>query len=41
MQFSRHLPKIFQPASANIQLWVGAWHKGISSNHAKIIAIDG
>mmetsp|Transcript_10058 Transcript_10058/g.25177 ORF Transcript_10058/g.25177 Transcript_10058/m.25177 type:complete len:557 (-) Transcript_10058:37-1707(-) len=26
---------------ANIQLWVGAWRKGVSWNHAKIIAVDG
>ena len=29
------------PADANIQLWVGAWRKGVSWNHAKIIAVDG
>jgi len=29
------------PESANIQLWVGAWRKGASWNHAKIIAVDG
>jgi hypothetical protein len=28
------------PDNANIQLWVGAWCKGITWNHAKIIAID-
>lgn len=26
---------------ANIRLWVGAWRKGVSWNHAKIIAVDG
>jgi hypothetical protein len=29
------------PKDANIKLWVGAWRKGISWNHAKIIAVDG
>lgn len=29
------------PTDANIQLWVGAWRKGASWNHAKIIAVDG
>ena len=29
------------PADANIRLWVGAWRKGVSWNHAKIIAVDG
>jgi phosphatidylserine/phosphatidylglycerophosphate/cardiolipin synthase-like enzyme len=29
------------PEDANLQLWVGAWRKGVSWNHAKIIAIDG
>ena len=29
------------PADANIQLWVGAWRKGASWNHAKLIAVDG
>ena len=27
--------------SKHIRIWVGAWRKGISWNHAKIIAIDG
>jgi len=27
--------------STNLRLWVGAWRKGISWNHAKIIAVDG
>jgi len=26
---------------ANIRLWVGAWRKGVSWNHSKIIAVDG
>jgi hypothetical protein len=25
----------------NINIWVGAWRKGVSWNHAKIIAVDG
>mmetsp|Transcript_11134 Transcript_11134/g.16718 ORF Transcript_11134/g.16718 Transcript_11134/m.16718 type:complete len:568 (-) Transcript_11134:83-1786(-) len=29
------------PADNNIQLWVGAWRKGASWNHAKLIAVDG
>jgi len=29
------------PADANIQMWVGAWRRGVSWNHAKIIAVDG
>jgi len=29
------------PQDANIRLWVGAWRKGSSWNHAKIIAVDG
>jgi phosphatidylserine/phosphatidylglycerophosphate/cardiolipin synthase-like enzyme len=29
------------PENANIQVWVGAWRKGVSWNHAKIIAVDG
>eukprot|EP00588_Corethron_pennatum_P000488 CAMPEP_0194290114 /NCGR_PEP_ID=MMETSP0169-20130528/40589_1 /TAXON_ID=218684 /ORGANISM="Corethron pennatum, Strain L29A3" /LENGTH=681 /DNA_ID=CAMNT_0039037623 /DNA_START=52 /DNA_END=2097 /DNA_ORIENTATION=+ len=29
------------PKSAKIQLWVGAWRRGVSWNHAKIIAVDG
>eukprot|EP00588_Corethron_pennatum_P030401 CAMPEP_0194311832 /NCGR_PEP_ID=MMETSP0171-20130528/8750_1 /TAXON_ID=218684 /ORGANISM="Corethron pennatum, Strain L29A3" /LENGTH=577 /DNA_ID=CAMNT_0039066063 /DNA_START=34 /DNA_END=1764 /DNA_ORIENTATION=+ len=27
--------------STNLRLWVGAWRKGLSWNHAKIIAVDG
>jgi len=27
--------------NSNIHLWVGAWRKGVSWNHAKIIAVDG
>jgi hypothetical protein len=29
------------PEKHNIRLWVGAWRKGVSWNHAKIIAVDG
>jgi len=29
------------PENANIQLWIGAWRRGASWNHAKIIAVDG
>lgn len=29
------------PPDPNIYLWVGAWRKGASWNHAKIIAVDG
>lgn len=29
------------PKDANIRLWVGAWRRGVSWNHAKIIAVDG
>jgi len=29
------------PEDANINLWVGAWRKGVSWNHSKIIAVDG
>jgi hypothetical protein len=29
------------PDDSNLQLWVGAWRKGVSWNHAKIIAVDG
>lgn len=29
------------PKNANIRLWVGAWRKGVSWNHSKIIAVDG
>lgn len=29
------------PEDANVNLWVGAWRKGVSWNHAKIIAVDG
>lgn len=29
------------PEDANIKLWVGAWRKGGSWNHSKIIAVDG
>jgi phosphatidylserine/phosphatidylglycerophosphate/cardiolipin synthase-like enzyme len=29
------------PENSNIHLWVGAWRKGVSWNHAKLIAVDG
>lgn len=29
------------PADANLHVWVGAWRKGFSWNHAKLIAVDG
>ena len=29
------------PEDANILLWVGAWRKGVSWNHCKLIAVDG
>ena len=35
-KLTKHLPH-----DANIQLWVGAWRRGTSWNHAKIIAVDG
>jgi phosphatidylserine/phosphatidylglycerophosphate/cardiolipin synthase-like enzyme len=33
---TKHLPK-----EHKLKLWVGAWRKGASWNHAKIIAVDG
>ena len=35
-ELTKHLPTNHQ-----LQLWVGAWRKGTSWNHAKIIAVDG
>ena len=29
------------PENSNIQIWVGAWRRGLSWNHAKLIAVDG
>ena len=29
------------PEDANLRLWIGAWRRGMSWNHAKIIAVDG
>jgi len=29
------------PQDANLHIWVGAWRRGFSWNHAKIIAVDG
>ena len=36
----KELTKDF-PRKHNMQLWVGAWRKGTSWNHAKFIAVDG
>jgi hypothetical protein len=30
-----------QDCTNNINIWIGAWRKGVSWNHAKIIAVDG
>jgi phosphatidylserine/phosphatidylglycerophosphate/cardiolipin synthase-like enzyme len=35
-EMTKNLPK-----DSNIQVWVGAWRKGVSWNHAKLIAVDG
>ncbi|KAL7533188.1 hypothetical protein ACHAXR_005090 [Thalassiosira sp. AJA248-18] len=35
-KLTKHLPK-----DAKLQLWVGAWRRGFSWNHAKLIAVDG
>lgn len=35
-QMTKHLPE-----DSNLQVWVGAWRKGVSWNHAKLIAVDG
>jgi hypothetical protein len=35
-KLTEHLPK-----NSKIRLWVGAWRKGVSWNHAKLIAVDG
>eukprot|EP00928_Gymnodinium_smaydae_P007756 TRINITY_DN12775_c0_g1_i1.p1 TRINITY_DN12775_c0_g1~~TRINITY_DN12775_c0_g1_i1.p1 ORF type:complete len:462 (-),score=55.27 TRINITY_DN12775_c0_g1_i1:178-1563(-) len=37
----RELTDHLDEDSANIQLWVGAWRRGVSWNHSKIIAVDG
>lgn len=29
------------PTDSNVHLWVGAWRKGFSWNHSKMIAVDG
>ena len=34
-------PDYALPADCGIKLWVGSWRKGVSWNHAKIIAVDG
>jgi phosphatidylserine/phosphatidylglycerophosphate/cardiolipin synthase-like enzyme len=35
------LTKDIPSETTHLRLWVGAWRKGISWNHAKIIAVDG
>lgn len=35
--FTKDIPE----EKSNIKLWVGAWRKGFSWNHSKIIAVDG
>jgi len=37
----KELTKHLDEDNCNIELWVGAWRKGVSWNHAKIIAVDG
>lgn len=37
-EITKHLPP---NASDKIKLWVGSWRKGVTWNHAKIIAVDG
>mmetsp|Transcript_3600 Transcript_3600/g.8224 ORF Transcript_3600/g.8224 Transcript_3600/m.8224 type:complete len:401 (-) Transcript_3600:869-2071(-) len=37
-ELTDHLPS---NAGERIKLWVGSWRKGVSWNHAKIIAVDG
>lgn len=37
----RALTQYVDEEHCNILLWVGAWRKGVSWNHAKIIAVDG
>jgi len=37
-EFTKDLPP---DAGEKIKLWVGSWRKGVSWNHAKIIAVDG
>ncbi|CAK0863257.1 unnamed protein product [Prorocentrum cordatum] len=37
----RELVSGIRKDTCNIQLWVGAWRRGVSWNHAKIIAVDG
>jgi hypothetical protein len=29
------------PETTKLRVWVGAWRKGVSWNHSKIIAVDG
>jgi phosphatidylserine/phosphatidylglycerophosphate/cardiolipin synthase-like enzyme len=37
-ELTKDLP---EDASSKLKLWVGSWRKGVSWNHAKIIAVDG
>lgn len=37
----KELVELVPKDNCRIQLWVGAWRKGFSWNHAKIIAVDG
>jgi hypothetical protein len=37
-ELTKDLP---EDASSKLKLWVGSWRKGMSWNHAKIIAVDG
>jgi len=37
-ELTKDLPR---DASSKLKLWVGSWRKGVSWNHAKIIAVDG
>jgi hypothetical protein len=37
-EFTKDLPP---DAGDKIKLWVGSWRKGVSWNHAKIVAVDG
>jgi hypothetical protein len=40
---SRVIKKLTEglPEDAKLHLWVGAWRRGVSWNHAKLIAVDG
>lgn len=37
----RQLTVGIPPESTKLRVWVGAWRKGVSWNHAKILAVDG